>query len=57
MTRGRDGEVQGHRNWQKFAAAHTSTHNHFTLDRHLNRRDISKQIRSAGLAKWRPLTA
>ena len=38
---------------QKFAVVHTSVHNHFNFDRHLNRRDIFKKNRSAALAKWR----
>jgi putative transposase len=42
---------------QKFAAVHASIHNHFNLDRHLNRRDIFKQNRSGGLAEWRQLAA
>jgi len=42
---------------QKFAAAHASIHNHFNHDRHLNRRDIFKQNRSAALAEWRQLEA
>ncbi len=42
---------------QKFAAAHASIHNHFNQDRHLNRRDIFKQNRSAALAEWRQLAA
>ncbi len=42
---------------QKFAAAHASIHNHFNLDRHLNRRDIFKQNRSAAMAEWRQLAA
>ncbi len=42
---------------QKFAAAHASIHNHFNLDRHLNRRDIFKQSRSAAMAEWRQLAA
>ncbi len=37
---------------QKFAAARASIHNHFNHDRHLNRRDIFKQNRSAALAEW-----
>ena len=40
---------------QKFAADHASNHNHFNQDRHLNRRDICKQNRSAALAEWRQL--
>jgi putative transposase len=42
---------------QKFAAAHASIHNQFNHDRHLNRRDIFKQNRSAALAEWRQLAA
>jgi putative transposase len=34
-----------------------SIHNHFDLDRHLNRRDIVKQSRSAALVEWRELAA
>ena len=40
---------------QKFTAVHASIHNHFNQDRHLDRRDIFKQTRSAGLAEWRQL--
>ena len=39
----------------KFASVHASLHNHFNQDRHLNRRDIFKQNRSAALAEWRQL--
>ncbi len=42
---------------QKFTAIHASIHNHFNQDRHLNRRDIFKQNRSAALAEWRQLAA
>jgi putative transposase len=42
---------------QKFAAAHASIHNHFNHDRHLNRRDIFKQNRTAALAERRQLAA
>ncbi len=42
---------------QKFAAVHASIHNQFNQDRHLNRRDIFKQNRSAALAEWRQLAA
>jgi putative transposase len=38
---------------QKFASIHSSVHNHFNQDRHLNRRDIFRQNRSAALAEWR----
>ena len=42
---------------QKFAAVHASIHNHFNLDRHLNRREIFNLNRSAALAEWRQLAA
>ncbi len=42
---------------QKFASAHASIHNHFNQDRHLNRRDVFKQNRSAALAEWRQRAA
>ena len=42
---------------QKFATVHASIHNHFNHDRHLNRRDIFRQNRSAALAEWRQLAA
>jgi putative transposase len=58
--RRREGAMQRFRavrTLQKFAAAHASIHNHFNQDRHLNRRDIFKQNRSAALAEWRQLAA
>lgn len=42
---------------QKFTAIHASIHNHFHLDRKLDRRDIFKQNRSTALAEWRQLAA
>ena len=42
---------------QKFASVHASIHNQFNHDRHLNRRDVFKQNRSAALAEWRQLAA
>ncbi len=42
---------------QKFAAIHASVHNHFNHQRHLNRRDIFKQARTAALAECRQLAA
>ncbi len=42
---------------RKFVAVHASIHNHFNQDRHLNRRDIFKQNRSAALANWRQLAS
>ena len=32
---------------QKFASVHASIHNHFSDERHVNRRDIFKQARAA----------
>ncbi len=34
---------------QKFASVHASIHNHFNHDRHLNRRDIFKQLSGVSL--------
>ena len=45
------------RTLQKFTVIHASIHNHFNQDRHLNRRDPFKQMRSAALAEWRQLAA
>jgi putative transposase len=42
---------------QKYASAHASIHNHFNLDRQLNRRETFKRNRSAALAEWRQLAA
>ncbi|MCP4327296.1 MAG: IS6 family transposase [Alphaproteobacteria bacterium] len=42
---------------QKFAAIHASIHNHFNLNRHLDRRDIFKENRAAALAEWYLLAA
>ena len=42
---------------QKFASVHASIHNQFNHDRHLNRREVFKQNRSAALAEWRQLAA
>ena len=36
---------------QKFASIHSSLHNHFNQQRHLNRRDIFKHYRAAALAE------
>ncbi len=37
--------------------AHDPGHNHFNQDRHLDRRDIFRQNRSAALVEWRQLAA
>ena len=42
---------------QKFASVHASIHNHFSHERHLNRRDIFKRARAPALAEWRQLAA
>ncbi len=42
---------------QKFASVHAAIHNHFNHERHLYRRDIFKQNRSAALVEWRQLAA
>jgi putative transposase len=40
---------------QKFAAVHSSVHNHFNRERHLYTRDNFKLKRAAALAEWRNL--
>ena len=42
---------------QKFAAAHSSIHNHFNHQRNLNCRQTFKQLRASALAEWRQLAA
>jgi putative transposase len=42
---------------QKFASVHASIHNHFNLERHLNRRKTVKENSTSALAKWRQLAA
>ena len=42
---------------QKFTSAHASIQNHFNRDRHLSRRAIFRDHRSAALAEWRQLAA
>ena len=41
----------------EFAPVHASIHNHFNHQRHLTRRDVFKQHRTAALAEWRQLAA
>ena len=50
-------KFRGFKTLQKFASVHASINNHFNQDRHLNRRDIFKQNRSAALAAWRQFAA
>jgi putative transposase len=40
---------------QKFVSIHTSVHNHFYHERHLNSRTTFKLKRTAALAEWRQL--
>ena len=42
---------------QKFAAVHSSVHNHFNQERHLYSRANFKLNRTAALAEWRKLSA
>lgn len=42
---------------QKFVSIHSSVHNHFNQDRHLNHRKTFKVDRHAALAEWRQLGA
>ena len=45
------------RSLQKFAAVHSSIHNHFNQERHLYSRANFKLKRAAALAEWRDLGA
>lgn len=45
------------RSLQKFAAVHSSVHNHFNQERHLYSRKNFKVNRAAALAEWRQLGA
>ena len=45
------------RSLQMFAAVHSSVHNHFNLECHLNHRDRFKENRQIALAEWRQLAA
>ncbi|MEE8303339.1 MAG: IS6 family transposase [Candidatus Tectomicrobia bacterium] len=42
---------------QKFASIHSSLHNHFNQERHLNSRQTFKLNRTAALTQWRQLAA
>ena len=42
---------------QKFVSIHSSVHNHFNQERHLNRRETFKENRIKALAEWRQLAA
>ena len=45
------------RSLQKFASMHSSLHNHFNLERHINSRTTFKLKRDAALQEWRELIA
>jgi len=45
------------RSLQKFVAVHSSVHNHFNLERHINDRNGFKENRENALAEWRQLAA
>src|SRR5210317_463700 len=45
------------RSLQKFAAVHSSVHNHFNQERSLSHRNLFKANRAAALAEWRGLLA
>ncbi|MEM6898216.1 MAG: IS6 family transposase [Pseudomonadota bacterium] len=45
------------RSLQKFASMHSSFHNHFNLDRHINSRTTFKSKRNTALIEWRELLA
>jgi putative transposase len=51
------GKFRSFESLQKFVSTHSSVHNHFSFERHLNRREIVKQNRNAALAEWRQLAA
>jgi len=42
---------------QQFASVHASFHNHFNQERHLVRRELYRERRSAALAGWRQLAS
>jgi putative transposase len=45
------------RSLQKFVSIHSSVHNHFNHERHLNNRETFKLQRDAALAEWQRLCA
>lgn len=45
------------RSLQKFVAVHSSVHNHFNLERHINDRNWFKENRQIALEEWRDLAA
>ena len=51
------GKFRSFETLQKFVSTHSSVHNHFSHERHLNRREIFKENRAAALAEWCQLAA
>jgi putative transposase len=51
------GKFRSFETLQKFVSAHSSVHNHFSYERHLNRRETFKKNRAAALSEWRQLVA
>jgi len=51
------GKFRSFETLRKFASARSSVHNHFSHERHLDRRETFKQNRSAALAERRRLAA
>ena len=51
------GKFRSFETLQKFVSAHSSVHNHFSFERHLNRRETFKINRAAALSEWRQLVA
>jgi putative transposase len=51
------GKFRSFETLQKFVSTQSSVHNHFSHERHLNRRETFKKNRSAALAEWRQLAA
>jgi len=51
------GKFRSFETLQKFVSAHSSVHNHFNLERHINGRDWFKESRQIALAEWRQLAA
>lgn len=45
------------RSLQKFASIHSSVHNHFNIQRNIERRTRIKDLRTAALLEWRELLA
>ena len=45
------------RTLQKFASVHSSVHNYFPTERHLQNRNHYKLYRATALAEWRGLLA